>query len=70
MVIVGLREREVPPDREALCACGLFDLELAEQRRERGARDSEIGHSKSDVVEHGTSLATDAVGHVPLDESV
>jgi hypothetical protein len=34
MLLVGLRESEVPPDRQAGRARGLLDLELVEHRRE------------------------------------
>jgi hypothetical protein len=39
MLLVGLREGEVPPDREARLAGRLLDLKLLEYGREGGARD-------------------------------
>jgi hypothetical protein len=53
MILVGLCESEVPPDREARCGRGLLDLKLVQRRRENAAGERKIGHSKCDVVEHG-----------------
>ena len=58
MLLVGLRESEVPPDREARRARGLLDLELIEHRREGAAGDRQVGDSKGDVVEHVGSFGS------------
>jgi hypothetical protein len=66
MLLVGLRESEVAPDREARRARGRLDLELIEHCGERAGGGREVGDAQGDVVEHGC-LAIDEAGQV-LDE--
>src|SRR5918996_3587061 len=66
MLIVGLSESEVPPDREARRARGLLDLDLIEQGLEGAAGEREVGDPKGDVVEH-PGLAIDEVDRVTVE---
>jgi hypothetical protein len=53
MLVVGLRESEVSPDREARRARGLLDLEFIEHSRKGTGGVRQVGDSKGHVVEHG-----------------
>jgi hypothetical protein len=57
MLLVGLRESEVPPDREARRARGLCELQLIEHSCKGTGGVRQVGDSKGDVVEHGGLVA-------------
>jgi hypothetical protein len=66
MLVVGLRYRDAPPDREARGARGLLDLKLIERRRENRGGNRQVRDAKGDVVEHG-GLAVEEVACVPVE---